>query len=228
MQKEDNAREAAALKERETTLVSDQQKLNRDKAALASNEEDYKKRMDKYERINNDQEAELNRRLKSHKEAVTKKLEREYGKKEKALEKAYNDKNNRLWGVVVALSLANFIPLIGRIACVDENKADLGRFLLPIQNLSAAIASWTGGGSLVELVSIIALVFLAIALIAALCKVFIEKVDHHRNFFCVALAAFEVLLAVNMFLPPDYNPFWLGLFIFVVGMIGYMYHEKNK
>jgi hypothetical protein len=44
----------------------------------------------------------------------------------------------------------------------------------------------------------------------------------------VALAAFEVLLAVNMFLPPEYNPFWLGLFIFVVGMIGYMYHEKNK
>ncbi len=218
MQKEDNAREAQSLKERATTLAADQQKLNRDKAVLASNEDDYKERMKEYERIHNDQETELNRRLKSHKEKTTKNLELKYAKKEKALEKAYNDKNKALWGVVVAVCAAALIPLIGIIINVAENAADFGRFVTPARALSDMVAKWAG----LSIAAPITLIFIGLLFgggLFGLCFWYSKQFDFAKKYFCIALAVFELLLMVNPFLPTEYNPFWISLVLFIGGMI---------
>ena len=217
MQKEDNAREAQSLKERETTLVSDQQQLNRDKAVLASNEEDYEKRMKEYKRINADQEKELNRRLKSHKENLTKKLEQKYSQKEKSLESAYNDKNKALWSVVLAISAAALIPLIGIIINVAENAEDFGRFLAPFKALADMIALWTGADVLAPIMLIV-ICLVVVAVLAGLSVWYSRQVTFAKKYFCIALAVFEVLLAVNPFLPSEYNPFWVTLVLYVGGI----------
>lgn len=213
------------MKERETTLAADQRKLNSDKAALASNEEDYEKRMKEYKRINADQEKELNRRLKSHKENLTKKLEQKYSQKEKSLESAYNDKNRALWGVVVAISAAALVPLIGIIINVAENKADFERFMYPIKALSLLIAKWIGAASIAPILQLV-FVFLLGMILIGVCFWFSKQISFAKKYFCGALAVFEILLLVNPWLPTEYNPFWISLFLLVAGIAFTMFVKK--
>lgn len=219
MQKEDNAREAQSLKERATTLAADQQKLNRDKAVLASNEDDYKERMEEYNRIHADQEKEINNRLKAHKENLTKKLNSQYNKKQKALEKAYNDKKTALWGIVGFVCAAALIPLIGIILNVAENRTDFENFIKPIKALSDMLAAWAG-------LAIAAPIMLGVLTVVVVCALFglgfwfSKQVDFSKQYFCIALAVFELLLAVNPLLPKDYNPFWISLVLFILGIVG--------
>ncbi len=206
-------------------MAADQQKLNRDKAVLASNEDDYKERMKEYERIHNDQETELKNRLKAHKEAVTKKLKSEYTKKEKALEKTYSDKNKALWGVVVAVCAAALIPLIGIVINVAENAADFGRFVTPARALSDMVAKWAG----LSIAAPITLIFIGLLFgggLFGLCFWYSKQFDFAKKYFCIALAVFELLLMVNPFLPAEYNPFWISLVLFIGGMVGTKFFLK--
>lgn len=211
-------KEKERLKEISTTLTAKADELEIGNQLLAVSNQAYDKKMEEYNRIHNDQEAELKKRLKSHKEKTTKNLELKYAKKEKALEKAYNDKNKALWGVVLAISTAALIPLIGIIVNVEENFADFQRFVTPILALSDFVGEWAG----MALVGYLTVVVIAIAvavIIAALCKWFSNGIDWSRKFFCIALGVFEVLLVINPILPKEYNPFWISLVLFVGGMI---------
>ncbi len=217
MQKEDNRKEKEELNDLERTLIADQQKLNSERDDLDNRESDYAKRMEEYNRIHNDQETELNKRLKGHKRAVTQKLEKEYVNKENDLKKAYNKKNKTLWGVVSFLCAASIIPLLGLIISVEENRGDFLRFLKPLKAFSSLIGK-ACGAAVVGYIAAIVLAVFVLMLIAVLCKVYAGKMPLYKQYFCGSLAVFELLLAVNSFLPTAYNPFWIGLVLFVGGM----------
>ena len=208
-----------------TTLAAKEKRLESDQLQLQRDRKTYDEDMKEYNRIHNDQETEIKNRLKAHKDALTKKLNSQYAKKEKTLEKAYSDKSNRLWGFVGALSLTTLIPLIGIIVNVEENLADFQRFVTPLISLGDLAAQLSG----IDIVGYAAIIVAAAALlfgIFALCKWFDDGYLYGKRYFCTALGLFEVLLVVNPILPREYNPFWIGLVLFIGGMLGIRYLKK--
>ena len=219
MQKEDNEKESKRLNTIASDLAGNQRQLEKDQEALQMNEKAYQKNMEEYNRIHADQEKEINNRLKAHKENLTKKLNSQYNKKQKALEKAYNDKKTALWGMVGFVCAAALIPLIGIILNVAENRTDFENFIKPIKALSDLIAAWAG-------LAIAAPIMLGVLTVVIVCALFglgfwfSKQVDFSKQYFCIALAVFELLLAVNPLLPKDYNPFWISLVLFILGIVG--------
>lgn len=219
MQKEDNEKESKRLNTIASNLADNQRQLEKDQEALRMNEKTYHNNMEEYNRIHADQEKEINNRLKAHKENLTKKLNSQYNKKQKALEKAYNDKKTALWGIVGFVCAAALIPLIGIILNVAENRTDFENFIKPIKALSDMLAAWAG-------LAIAAPIMLGVLTVVVVCALFglgfwfSKQVDFSKQYFCIALAVFELLLAVNPLLPKDYNPFWISLVLFILGIVG--------